>query len=110
MLFTGDMEIEGWEQVGRCYPYFNYSTYYCISHHGSITGHIRNNCIHIGRRITSVAECAKTTRLQVLMGRNGAYKGVFSQIVISDFSNVQKTEDPDHYIEIKWSQGCCCKR
>ena len=43
MLFTGDIETEGWDTVSTCMPYLRKSTYYCISHHGSITGHLRND-------------------------------------------------------------------
>ena len=105
MLFTGDMETEGWENVSTCKPYLCNSTYYCISHHGSITGHFRNNCIPAKRTITTLADCADSTDLQVLMGRDGAYKGIFSRETISDFRNIIKTEDVDHYIEIQWSSG-----
>ena len=105
MLFTGDIETEGWETVSTCAPYLRKSTYYCISHHGSITGHLRNNCIPAGQKITTLADCAASTTLQVLMGRDGAYKGVFSNKVTSDFYNIIKTEDAAHYIEIEWSRG-----
>lgn len=110
MLFTGDIETEGWETVSTCKPYLCDSTYYCISHHGSITGHHRNNCIPAGRIITTLADCADLTELQVLMGRDGAYKGVFSKKVTSAFSNIIKTEDAAHYIEIEWSSGRYDKR
>ena len=90
MLFTGDIETEGWENVSTCMPYLCKSTYYCISHHGSITGHIRSNCMPANRCITTLADCANSTRLQVLMGRDGAYKGVYSRDVLSDFGNIKK--------------------
>jgi hypothetical protein len=110
MLFTGDIETEGWENVSTCMPYLCKSTYYCISHHGSITGHLRNNCIPARCIITTLADCACSTKLQVLMGRNSAYKGIFSKEVISDFSNIIKTEDAKHFIEINWSSGCHVKK
>lgn len=104
MLFTGDIETEGWESVNNCYPYLNKSTYYCISHHGSITGHYRKRC-NYNHSINTLAQCAHGTKLHILMGRNGAYKGVFSKNVISDFGNIVKTEDSNHYIEIQWLSG-----
>lgn len=45
MLFTGDLETEGWNTVVQCYPKLRDTTYYCISHHGSINGDIRTNCL-----------------------------------------------------------------
>ena len=105
MLFTGDIETEGWEIVSACKPYLCASTYYCIAHYGSITGHLRNICVPEGLKVTTLADCASLTELQVLMGRDGAYRGVFSSTVISDFRNIIKTEDTDHYIEIEWSSG-----
>lgn len=105
MLFTGDIEAEGWEQVRLCIPRLNYSTYYCISHHGSITGHLRSNCVKTHMVIGTLADCAGLTKIQVLMGRDNAYNGIFSKKVISDFNNILKTEDAVHYIEIEWCNG-----
>lgn len=107
MLFTGDIETEGWEKVTECFPYMKKSTYYCISHHGSITGHMRNKCIEPRcRHISTLADCcSSSTEMQVLMGRNGAYRGIFSGAVISDFPNIIKTEDAKNYIKIEWSSG-----
>lgn len=104
MLFTGDIEYEGWEKVSTCKPYLCQSSYYCISHHGSITGHIRDVCIPKGRVIETVKDCAKNTKLQILMGRDNAYSGIYNSRVLSDFYNVIKTEDAEHYIEINWNK------
>lgn len=107
MLFTGDIETEGWEKVNSCYPHLNKSKYYCISHHGSITGHLRNNCVGFGKHINTLADCANSTKLQLLMGRDHAYKGIFSQRVNSEFHDIVKTEDSNHYIRIRWDNGVC---
>lgn len=103
MLFTGDIEAEGWENVRLCYMALNNSTFYCISHHGSITGHIRKNCVVPHMNINTLSDCARQTRIQVLMGRKNAYKGVYSKDVLKDFSNPLITEDVKHYIEIEWN-------
>ena len=105
MLFTGDIETEGWENVSTCMPNLCKSTYYCISHHGSITGHIRSNCMPANRCITTLADCADSTRLQVLMGRDGAYKGVYSRKVLGDFKNIEKTEEVQKYLSLDWKTG-----
>lgn len=108
MLFTGDIETEGWEKVSTCKPYLRETTYYCISHHGSITGHLRNNCKPARRRITTLADCAGSTRVQVLMGRDGAYSGVYSGKVLGDFKNIEKTENAQKYISLDWKTGKVC--
>ncbi|MDE6705398.1 MAG: hypothetical protein K2J81_05790, partial [Treponemataceae bacterium] len=105
MLFTGDIETEGWENINTCFPYLNHSTYYCISHHGSITGHIRNRCGTSNRAINTLADCAASAKLQLLMGRDHAYKGIFSKKVISELRNIVKIADASHYIKIKWDDG-----
>ena len=101
MLFTGDIEAEGWDKVKTCYPHLNESTYYCISHHGSITGHLRSICVE-HMPINTLANCAHSTQLQVLMGRDNAYKGIFSPKVTSDFQTILKTEAAKHYFRIEW--------
>lgn len=108
MLFTGDIETEGWENVSTCMPYLRESTYYCISHHGSITGHLRNKCMPARRRITSLADCADSTRVQVLMGRDGAYRGVYSGKVLGDFKNIEKTEKAQKYFSLDWETSKVC--
>lgn len=108
MLFTGDIETEGWDTVSTCMPYLRKSTYYCISHHGSITGHLRNNCISAGCGITTLADCADLTRVQVLMGRDGAYRGVYSGKVLGNFKNIEKTEETQKYFSLDWETGKVC--
>ena len=108
MLFTGDIETEGWENVSTCMPYLRESTYYCISHHGSITGHLRNKCMPARCRITTLADCADSTRVQVLMGRDGAYRGVYSGKVLGDFKNIEKTEEAQKYFSLDWETSKVC--
>lgn len=108
MLFTGDIETEGWENVSICMPYLRESTYYCISHHGSITGHLRNKCMPARCRITTLADCADSTRVQVLMGRDGAYRGVYSGKVLRDFKNIERTEEAQKYFSLDWETSKVC--
>ena len=77
MLFTGDIETEGWAYVSTCMPNLCKTTYYCISHHGSITGHIRSNCMPANRYITTLAGYIhwKLTGKKVL--GNGDAAGMF---------------------------------
>lgn len=39
------------------------------------------------------------------MGKDGAYRGVNSNEVISDFRNMIKTGDETGYITVEWSTG-----
>lgn len=105
MLFPGDIETEGWDDVKNCFPHLAESTFYCISHHGSITGHLRNGCSNKNASIKNLADCGSNTKVQILMGRNQAYRGIFSKKVLNDFKNIVKTEDAEHYIKLKWDTG-----
>lgn len=84
ILFPGDIETEGWDRLGRlqlCKPHFKKANYVCVSHHGSINGHVRTQCT------TSVASCISPTTYAILMGRNGAYPGVYSSDVVNSFGS-----------------------
>lgn len=105
MLFPGDIETEGWDDVKNCFPHLVKSTFYCISHHGSITGHLRNGCPNKKANIKNLADCGSNTKVQILMGRNQAYRGIFNNQVLNDFKNIVKTEDAEHYIKLQWDTG-----
>lgn len=107
MLFTGDIETEGWENVQTCMPYLNTTTYYCISHHGSITGHLGKGCQYVSFLLYNLSQCARQARLQILMGRNGAYRGIYSKKVLSSFREIRMTEKAEHFIEINWFNSSC---
>ena len=106
MLFTGDIETEGWNLVSTCFPHLRKTTYLCISHHGSLTGFIREKCPQycgLPCPITeSISFCASKSRVQILMGRNNAYTGIYNSDVISAFNNVVQTEDANSFIELSW--------
>ena len=84
MLFPGDIETDGWDNVDTCYPHMKQSDYYCISHHGSVNGHCRNICRHGGFIYNphDVWTCAQNSKAQILMGRDKAFNGIFSQKVL----------------------------
>ncbi len=110
MLFPGDIETDGWDNVDTCYPHMKKSDYYCISHHGSANGHFRNICRPMGViwKPRDVWRCAKNSKVQILMGRDKAFKGIFSQHVLNSFGkdgNLYKTEDATHYIKLNWKTG-----
>ena len=39
------------------------------------------------------------------MGRDGAYKGVYSRKVLGDFKNIEKTEEVQKYLSLDWKTG-----
>lgn len=120
MLFTGDIEKEGWENVLKCMCHlcepidycllrchcllkrYCIPEYYCIPHHGSITGHILSKYMSGNPCIKIFLNYVKTTKSQVLMGRNRAYKGIYSKEVLDDFENIRKTEDAQDYFRLDW--------
>ena len=85
MVCPGDLEIEGFKQMTKiplCGPFLHRANYYAISHHGSINGHPDINCA----RQNKVLHCL-TSKLDMafIMGRDGAFKGIYSPVVISYF-------------------------
>ena len=110
MLFPGDIETEGWDNVDTCYPHLKNSNYYCISHHGSINGHWRNICRYSGMSVRGyeVWKCAHESDVHILMGRDKAFSGIFSQRVLDSFGkygNLCKTEKAANYIKLDWKTG-----
>lgn len=58
------------------------ASFYMISHHGSITGHPAFACKYVSR--LSPLDCA-ANKLEkaILMGRDGAYPGIYSKFVVN---------------------------
>ena len=87
MIFPGDLEQDGWNSMtknGNCCPYMQNCDFFCISHHGSITGHIDMKCMSSN---TSVLSCCKTKcKKAIIMGRDKAYNCIYCRKVIYDFN------------------------
>ncbi|MCL2282367.1 MAG: MBL fold metallo-hydrolase [Fibromonadales bacterium] len=99
-VFTGDIETAGWSNVKKCCLHFKNCDYYVISHHGSDTGHIKTNCT-----ISNVNCCLSNNVQAILMGRDGAYSGIYSKTVISNFKNINYTECAQNFLEIEWDSN-----
>lgn len=86
ITFPGDLETEGWDLIDnhRCCPYFNCTKYYVVSHHGSLNGHLRSKCT-CRCNITNVCDCLLQNTKTVLMGRDHAFNGIYSNRVLQDF-------------------------
>ena len=112
IVFPGDLEKKGFlDMSGRtvCTPHIFSAIYYCISHHGSLTGHpFDMPCIHV----PTVLECINhQLDKAILMGRDHAYNGIYDPQVITDFGKkIIYTEKnpsghPNTFVEIDWSTG-----
>ncbi len=95
MLFTGDLETQAWPGV-KSIP--DSIDYYCISHHGSYNGRP-----HDVKYINQFNKC----RCKILMGRDGAYSGIFCKTVLKEFSNIKITSPDITYLELDWETGIC---
>jgi len=109
IIFTGDLETDGWNSVRACYQVLPNSDYYVISHHGSRNGHLRNIC-PCSSRIHCVKDCLSKQSVPILMGRHGAYNGIYSDNVLNDFSNILFSEKdhlsfPAKFLEIDWKSN-----
>lgn len=111
MFMPGDLERVGFDHMTTnhyCQPQLYRSEYYCISHHGSITGHINIPCLGT-RRFNNVYDCkCRRLRRAILMGRDGAFSGIYSPQVINDFARwlVYTEKDnngnPIHFFVLDW--------
>lgn len=110
MVFTGDLEQKGFDAMsaaGTCSSYLFDVNYYTVSHHGSINGHPTMACMKPRRPMPTPLDCAThNTKRAILMGRDGAYYGIYSPVVTGYWSGVPnrlvKTEDAQHYVELEW--------
>jgi hypothetical protein len=112
MVFPGDLEQKGFENMsyaGKCNAALFRADYYVVSHHGSINGHPVLTCKNPRQPIPTVLKCA-THRLNkaILMGRNGAYSGIYSPVVENYWNTacgLEYTEKAKHYLEVEWNNG-----
>lgn len=93
-IFPGDLEKEGWAllNVDKYCKYFADVRLYAISHHGSINGHLRevksefpSGCPKRPNKYKLIHEIVSSKAIPVLMGKDGAYKGIYSRKVLNDF-------------------------
>lgn len=113
MVFTGDLEQKGFNAMtsaATCSPSLFNSTYYTISHHGSINGHPSMPCQNPKQLKLSPLNCVvQNKRKAILMGRDRAYKGIYSPIVIAYWNGLpgvlEYSEHAPHYLELDWDSG-----
>jgi len=98
-----DVTILGNTSVYQCRPHLKGSNYFMISHHGSLNGHLRNLC-PASMRITNLSNCLPKTATPVLMGRDGAYNGIYSRQVLNDFPRLIFSEKNPQSQKAKFRQ------
>ena len=122
MAFPGDLEYKGFDNMSksrRCSPFLCYSDYYVVSHHGSINGHPNRPCMneHLHRPcmnehlpLPTILRCVESyLKKSILMGRDGAYRGIYNPQVVNYYSKLPcgmiYTEKAPHYVELEWGSG-----
>ncbi|MBR4908998.1 MAG: MBL fold metallo-hydrolase [Acidaminococcaceae bacterium] len=110
MVFPGDIETAGWNLITDCKPCDGKADYYCVSHHGSLTGHLRTVC-PVSRNISDIACCTNNMSKAILMGRDGVYNGIIHQEVrkcfgprlsiTTDMNGTSETK----FLELDWAAG-----
>ncbi|MBL1232436.1 MAG: MBL fold metallo-hydrolase [Flavobacteriales bacterium] len=109
ILLPGDLETAGWNSINKCFSHLNNSNYFAISHHGSLNGHLRNTC-PVKLPITNLSHCIHTFSTPILMGRDNAFRGIYSPQVIQDFQTIFYSEkdnkgNPCSFMEIDWQSN-----
>lgn len=100
MVFPGDLEKQGWDAMtsaATCQKHHLCTTnYYCVSHHGSMTGHVDIPCLE-RNHYPKVGNCIKAGPLQkaILMGRDGAYPGIYNNGVVNYWGNILRYSEHD---------------
>ena len=100
MLFPGDLEDDGWNSMTSARTCQKrplcYTDFYCVSHHASITGHVDMPCL--GKSIFSnVGDCLnRHLSKAIIMGRDGAYSGVYSPVVERYWSKIVRYSEKDN--------------
>ena len=113
MVFTGDLERNGFKimsKVGTCSRYLFDADYYIVSHHGSFNGHPTMPCMNTRHPMPTPLVCVThNLNKAILMGRNGAYSGIYSPVVTSFWNGMPGglvvTEAAPHFVELEWNTG-----
>lgn len=110
MVLPGDLEKKGFKEMSGhepCRGNLVDTVYYLVSHHGSQNGHPDVMCMSKGGPNPKPLCCvSQNVKKVILMGRNGAYPGIYSQTVIDYWENtlggLEYTERTPHYLELNW--------
>lgn len=117
MMFPGDMEkkeLDLMTSSGNCTQFLNIVDYYCVSHHASITGHLDCKCLDPGHPKAICIDCCRNgLRRAIVMGRDGAFKGIYNDTVRKDFgqaivySEKDDKGNPAKCMILDWPSNTC---
>lgn len=113
MVLPGDLERGGFNHMSgaaTCCPYLAKTDYYIISHHGSVNGHPIRTCMNPHGPMATPLDCVtSSTKKAFIMGRDGAYPGIYSPTVVGYWRGLpnilEYTEHTHHYLELDWGSG-----
>lgn len=96
--------------VGNCSMDLFTSDFYVVSYHGSINGHPDMPCMNPKQPVPITLDCVSHALVKaILMGRNGAFSGIYSPVVVNFWRGVANrleiTEMTPHYLELDWTNG-----
>lgn len=99
MVCPGDLEKAGWDAMTKSRSCQKMplccTNYYCISHHGSLNGHIDIDCLGKGC-CSNVGQCLRQCLSKaILMGRDGAYNGIYDRGVINYWQPILRYSEKD---------------
>lgn len=122
MVLPGDLEQDGLKRmISNCLSFTHYINYYCVnyycvSHHASSNGDIFNafaSCRRYVRNRCHFECCLKYCAHAIVMGRDGAYSGIYDYSVINSFSHKVSFSEFDYKhighrgVAINWGTGSC---
>lgn len=90
MAFPGDLERKGYQNMfqakawGRVFPL----NYCAVSHHGSLTGHPDITTLSREDFWSLFRNVRRNTKVAILMGRDGAYDGIYSKKVLHTYTKL----------------------
>lgn len=116
IVFPGDLQHEGFDAMTNenvCCNMFEAPDYYAISHHGSSNGHPQQRCLTHHIPFYPLGCFTKNVKKAVLMGRDGAYSGIFDSKVVSFFDQKDVLVSTDmrrgrgdlKYLSLNWLDG-----
>lgn len=116
MVFPGDIEKDGLDYMTMTRTCQNqplcHTDYYCVSHHGSLNGHIDIDCMG-NSHFNNIGRCLRAYSLKkaIIMGRDKAFSGIYSPVVqnywkrIHKYSEFDASGKPCKAYVLEWNSG-----
>jgi hypothetical protein len=109
IIYPGDLEEEGWD-ILECNGGKMKTDYYCISHHGSVTGHSRKVCKE-GNNISNICDCigyCMNNKINILMTKDKTYNNkIISKEVKNAFNEraMYRTDQESGliFLQLNWT-------